>query len=338
MSPIPLVRARYASGFVTALQERGAPAARYLERAGLPEELLENADGLISAFSLWAFAGEAARETGIRDLGMAAGSVPVADHGEFGSKVIYAPTLYCAIETFCSEALAEYSRADFYLTRDAEMAWFCRGPIDGSPEQVQQVELYVLVLMLQTLRLALGPEWKPARLKLQNKDRRGLADSDIVRGADVEFGCSYSGIAFPLATLGHVTVAAGASANTAAGSVDNKISVTFPDDPVQALRMLLSNYMKHRLPRIEVAAEMSGLRVRTLQRRLEARGLTFTQFVDEIRFEKATDLLKDPRMSITDIAFDIGYSSLPHFTRAFRRFTGTSPREYRRRNLEVDAT
>lgn len=336
MSPIPFVRARYASGFVKALQERGAPAARYLERAGLPEELLEHANGLISAFSLWAFAGEAARHTGIRDLGVAAGSVPVADHGEFGSKVIYAPTLYYAIETFCSEALAEYSRADFYLTRDAEMAWFCRGPIDGSPEQVQQVELYVIVLMLQTLRLALGPEWNPARLKLQNCDPKGLADCEILRSADVEFDCRYSGIAFPIPALGHVISTAVTLPPAGSGLVDGQDQITFPDDPVGALRMLLADYMRYRSPSIGVAAEMCGVGVRTLQRRLDARGKSFTSFVNEIRFEKASELLKDPQISITDIAFDTGYSSPQHFTRAFRRIAGTSPREYRR-NLEGDA-
>ena len=90
MSPIPLVRARYASGFVTALLAHGAPAARYLERAGLPEELLENSDGLISAFSLWAFAGNAARDTGIRDLGVAAGSLSeLESHIDLAARVCF---------------------------------------------------------------------------------------------------------------------------------------------------------------------------------------------------------------------------------------------------------
>ncbi len=333
MSPIPLVRARYASGFVTALLAHGAPAARYLERAGLPEELLENSNGVISAFSLWAFAGDAARDTGIRDLGVAAGSVPVADHGDFGSKVIYAPTLYRAIETFCREALAEYSRADFYLTRDAEQAWFCRGPIDGSPEQVQQVELYVLVLMLQTLRLALGPEWKPARFKLQNHDHKGLADCETLRDANIEFGSRFSGIAFPIEGLSQMVSVASIATDPVQLSVDDKAGLANPGDATQALRMLLGDYMRFRSPSISVAAEMSGVGVRTLQRRLDARGLTFTQFVDEIRFEKAVALLKDPQISITDIAFDVGYSSLPHFTRAFRRMVGMAPREFRRREL-----
>ena len=333
MSPIPLVRARYASGFVTALLAHGAPAARYLERAGLPEELLENADGLISAFSLWAFAGDAARDTGIRDLGVAAGSVPVADHGDFGSKVIYAPTLYRAVEIFCQEALAEYSRADFYLTRDTEMAWFCRGPIDGTPDQVQQVELYVLGLMLQTLRLALGGEWKASHLKLQNSDRNGLIDSGLIKDADAEFGCRFSGIAFPLEALAQVIAPADTLKAAGATSVDGRVRTTLPDDPMQVLRLLLAEYMRHRSPRIEVAAEMSGMKVRTLQRRLEASGNSFTQFIDEIRFERASALLADSQVAITDIALDVGYSSLPHFTRAFRRLAGMSPRAFRQRQV-----
>jgi AraC-like DNA-binding protein len=226
--------------------------------------------------------------------------------------------------------LAEYSRADFYLTRDAEMAWFCRGPIDGSPEQVQQIELYLLNLMLQTLRLALGAVWQPSRLMLQNKDTIGLADSEIIKDAAVAFGSRVTGIAFPLSALGQANACA--APQTPMQSVDYKSESSLPVDPVLSLRILLAEYMRHRSPRIEVAAEMSGVGIRTLQRQFEARGLTYTQFVDEIRFERAAALLQDSKISITEIAFDLGYSSLPHFTRAFRRFAGMSPREYRRKN------
>ena len=117
-------------------------------------------------------------------------------------------------------------------------------------------------------------------------------------------------------------------------SVEYHREMTVPDDPVLALRILLADYMRFRSPRLEVAAEMSGIGVRTLQRRLEERGLTFTQFVDEIRLEKAAAMLKDSRIAITEIAYDVGYSELAHFTRAFRRMVGTSPSEFRRRNVE----
>jgi AraC-like DNA-binding protein len=329
MQPIPLVRARYASGFVTSLRERGAPVERYLEQAHLPIDLLENADGLISAFSLWSFAGDAARDTGIRDLGLAAGAAPVAAHGEFGTKVIYAPTLYGAINTFCSEARTEYSRADFYLTRDADTAWFCRGPIDGTAEQVQQVELYVLMLMLQTLRMTLGMDWDPIRLRLQNSDVPGLADTEMIRNTEVEFGCRYSGIAFPISSLGLPLRISDATASAPPVPAQHSMESTGLDDPIQILRDLLGDYLRHRPPTINAAAEMTGTSARTLQRRLMLQGLTFTRLIEEVRFEQARSLLTDPRIKITDIAFELGYSHVAHFTRAFRRIAGIPPREFR---------
>ena len=48
-------------------------------------------------------------------------------------------------------------------------------------------------------------------------------------------------------------------------------------------------------------------------------GLTFTRLIEEVRFEQARSLLTDPRIKITDIAFELGYSHVAHFTRAFRR-------------------
>ncbi len=101
MDSIPLVRARYAISFAEALHAQGAPVEPLLRRARLPVGLLENPDGLIGASTLWTFAGDAARCTGIRDLGLLAGAMPVAEHGDFGTQVIYAPTLHCAICTFC---------------------------------------------------------------------------------------------------------------------------------------------------------------------------------------------------------------------------------------------
>ena len=51
--------------------------------------------------------------------------------------------------------------------------------------------------------------------------------------------------------------------------------------------------------------------------------------IDEIRFELATPLLNDEKIPITEIAFELGYADVAHFSRAFRRITGMSPRAYR---------
>ena len=68
---------------------------------------------------------------------------------------------------------------------------------------------------------------------------------------------------------------------------------------------------------------------RTLARRLAERDYTFTSLVDEIRNQLARDYLRQPRFSVTDIAFLLGFSDQSNFARAFKRWTSLSPTEFR---------
>jgi AraC-like DNA-binding protein len=69
--------------------------------------------------------------------------------------------------------------------------------------------------------------------------------------------------------------------------------------------------------------------VRTLQRHLAENELIFSQLVDETRIEAAVTMLEETDMLISDIAAALGYSEPSHFTRSFRRITGTIPSLYR---------
>jgi AraC-like DNA-binding protein len=62
-----------------------------------------------------------------------------------------------------------------------------------------------------------------------------------------------------------------------------------------------------------------------------ATGLTFTDFVSHARVEKAKRLLMKPSSRITDVAYDVGFQSLSHFNRSFRRIVSESPTEFRSR-------
>ena len=57
--------------------------------------------------------------------------------------------------------------------------------------------------------------------------------------------------------------------------------------------------------------------------------LTYKQLVDDTRRDLAMRHLDDPRHSITDVTFLLGFSQQSAFTRAFKRWTGMSPSEYR---------
>jgi AraC-like DNA-binding protein len=82
-------------------------------------------------------------------------------------------------------------------------------------------------------------------------------------------------------------------------------------------------------PKIALIAEAIGISVRSLQRRLATSGVSFDRLVDDANLAGAAELLRGPD-KIIDVALAMGYSDPAHFTRAFRRWTGHSPRAFRR--------
>ncbi len=64
-------------------------------------------------------------------------------------------------------------------------------------------------------------------------------------------------------------------------------------------------------------------------------GMTFTDYVTHVRVEKARRMLLRPEARITDVAYDVGFQSLSHFNRSFRRVVNESPTEYHARLKEA---
>ena len=61
----------------------------------------------------------------------------------------------------------------------------------------------------------------------------------------------------------------------------------------------------------------------------KATGLNFTEYVSRVRIEKAKNLLLNPNLRISEIAYEVGFQSLTHFNRVFRKIGGQSPTAYR---------
>jgi AraC-like DNA-binding protein len=90
-----------------------------------------------------------------------------------------------------------------------------------------------------------------------------------------------------------------------------------------------------RLPRgeaeIEVVARDLKMSTRTLQRRLSSIGVSYQELLDVVRRERAEKCVADSSLSIGEIAYLVGYSEPAAFHRAFRRWTGSTPHEFRQR-------
>jgi AraC-like DNA-binding protein len=88
-------------------------------------------------------------------------------------------------------------------------------------------------------------------------------------------------------------------------------------------------------PEIETLASQLRMSRRTLQRRLADEGVSFQQLVDDVRRERALELVGDERRPLGEVAFQLGYAELSPFLRAFRRWTGATPAAWRARSPEV---
>lgn len=85
------------------------------------------------------------------------------------------------------------------------------------------------------------------------------------------------------------------------------------------------------VPSIDEMARRLHVSERTLKRRLAAEGTTYSDLVEEERRERAFLLLRSADLSIAEIADRLGYSDAANFTRAFRRWTGQSPRAFQKK-------
>ena len=85
-----------------------------------------------------------------------------------------------------------------------------------------------------------------------------------------------------------------------------------------------------RYPSIEIIAERLHMSDRTLKRQLAAEGTCYSNVVDELRYRHAVSLLSRSDFSLEQISDDLGYSDVGNFTRAFKRWTGRTPGNWRK--------
>ena len=98
---------------------------------------------------------------------------------------------------------------------------------------------------------------------------------------------------------------------------------------IETVRKAIQDLIPGHPSLIRTAAAI-GIPVRTLQRRLACSKFTYRELVDIVRKEKACESIKEGRALLFEIANQLGYADAASFTRAFERWTGLSPRSYRK--------
>jgi AraC-like DNA-binding protein len=151
----------------------------------------------------------------------------------------------------------------------------------------------------------------------------------------VRFNDSHTRVQFPLSYLERLMPHSDPGLRTILRRQADALLSALPDSDTydRALQQHLLKLLtegKATLPRMARALNVS---VRTLQRRLEGRNLSWQQVLDRTREALARQYLADPALSLGDIALLLGFSEQSAFTRAFGRWTGQSPAHWRRQQV-----
>jgi AraC-like DNA-binding protein len=325
MSEVPLVKVRYLQRFARALKSHGGSAAEPLARACLNPKALEILDGYIPMSQLHTFARVAATENGIWHLGLDAGISPRSKHSGFSHGLAVAPNLYRTLQTLIAQSKTEDMTATFRVVYEKGYVWLCCSRIRADAEAARQIELYRYGALLEVLRYAAGVDWLPPVLELQSRDDGRLRDVPLFRSVNVRFGQKRLAIAMPVEMLDNPLrqddplLDAYTPASQPAG----------PQSFDQAIKEVVRTHVKTGQYRLSDVAQALGMSARSLQRRLTEHGSSFSKLLEQARVEQAQRMLIDDDAPLQDISEELGYQHRTHFSRAFRRVCGLTPREFR---------
>ena len=110
-------------------------------------------------------------------------------------------------------------------------------------------------------------------------------------------------------------------------------AVEMERDFLPNLKLVMELYVLHKQCDLDTISEVIDLSSRTLQRRLSELGTSFNQILTEVKRNLAARRLTGGATPIHDIALELGYNDTPHFSRAFRNWTGMTPSQYRARKI-----
>ncbi|HEY9657486.1 MAG TPA: helix-turn-helix domain-containing protein [Allocoleopsis sp.] len=330
MKAIPLVRVSSMLPVVKFLNQIGAPTERLLQQAKLSSLVLDNPNNLVPLYSSFAFAELAARTEGLEHLTiLVSQQTQVAEMGQFGKLLCQSLTLYDLLNRVVSNVTCNNSGARAWIDERGDQIWLHQQFINAAKVEDQQAQYFACLMYLKIIQLVTGANWYPSALCVQANALKGVTKLEPFSGTKVFFNQPSNAIALPKSLL---SMPLQPTLNFTSSEQEHETwqaSAPVPDF-TGSLRQLIRALLQTGSPDIDQAATAAGMSVRSFQRRLTEENLNYSRLVDQVRFEAATSWLQDPSIQIIDIALELGYTDASNFTRAFKRWTGISPREFRR--------
>jgi AraC-like DNA-binding protein len=214
---------------------------------------------------------------------------------------------------------------------DASTGTFTYGVPHEPLSYGRQANEFGLALFVHEGRQLAGQLWNPLAVTFAHPAPADFAPLTAHFGVVPTFGGGINVLTLSAATL-ELPVA---SADPALLSVLERAAGTPPPresalpEFVQRVHEALRASLRDGAPKMDAVARQLHVSARTLQRRLSEHHTSFQDATDAVRSELARQYLKDSQLGISEVAFLLGYSELSTFDRAFKRWTGMTPREFR---------
>ncbi|MGK0293356.1 MAG: AraC-like DNA-binding protein [Porticoccaceae bacterium] len=276
----------------------------------------------------------AAEKLGNENLGLQIGSkVQPRYMGPLGYTILNSPNVLNALQNFC-RYLHVYARGcDMALETDDKFAYFSfsYSIIDPGPIGRRHEAECTLAMVKNVIEVVTESKWKIEEVFFEHPTPTTTIEHKRTFGAPVHFSQQVNQLKFDKNILERKLPQADPRLfEVLEGHLKEALeNQTQEDDIVSSVGIIIAKSLSNGIPSVDDVAASLFMSKRTLQRRLYDRGVLFNEYADEIRCKMAQQFVAKTKLSLTEVAFLLGYAHISALSRAFRRWTGKTPYEFR---------
>jgi AraC-like DNA-binding protein len=219
----------------------------------------------------------------------------------------------------------------FKVEKEGEISkvYLFRDPHRRGVELSNEATFSATVVVLQAMT---EKDMTPISISFKHKAPKDLKDYELAFQCPILFNQPHYFMTYKTSDLETRTAKADLSINT---FLVERVEEEAKGIEISSLKIatdveyLIKDALPSGIPSIIQISEHMGMSSRTLTRRLSESGITFRNLVKQTQEKISKDLLKNSARSVSEIAFQTGFSEQSAFSRAFKRWTGQSPLDYR---------
>jgi len=294
--------------------------------------VLEDADSRIPFAQLVALYEKGAELTGDDNFGLHIGqSVNPSAFDVVGYCALNSSTLGAAFARVARYHSIWTDGALFTLDSVNETSAIVYRYVDPSIVEHRQDSEMTLATVTTLCRNLAKADFAPTTVEFQHPAPADVSEHQKVFGCPVAFDAPANLLSFPARFLSVPIAQADASLCALLDRHAEELLAKYPprDSLIDQVRNAIADELRGGEPSLERVAAHLGLTPRTLQRKLQELDASYNDVLDQMRRQLAMRYLREPQMAICEVAYLLGFSESSSFHRAFKRWTGVTPKEFR---------